>query len=272
MTVRGPRYPRDVDRTSEFVDEVRGPEDSAPLDRLALLIAAHAHPAMDIDRTLDEIASLADRVDHGDLLSLRRRLFIDLGFIGDSLSYYDAENSYLDAVVHRRLGIPISLSVLTIAVGSRVGVPLVGIGLPGHFIVRDATDQSLFIDPFGGGTILDPEGCRSLYRRVHGTDSGFSAVHLRPIGTYAILERMLNNLLAIFRSRSDARSQLWASRLRASLPQASLLHRADLASALAGVGRFDEAADLFDTLAADSPGDTAVSLRAARDRMRSLMN
>lgn len=247
-------------------------EGSASLERLVLLIAAHARPDLDIDRVVDQIDHLATLVDPGDLVSLRRVLFDDLGFVGDSVSYYDAENSYLDSVIRRRTGIPITLSVLTIAVGSRAGVSLAGVGMPGHFLVCASEVPGLFLDPFAGGSLLDVDDCRQLYRRIHGDDSGFGPHHLRSVGTYSILERMLNNLLAIFRSTSDPRSQLWAAQLRAALPQATVLHRADVASALARGGRFDDAADLFDRLAAGSDPDTAASLLAARDRMRSLMN
>jgi pentatricopeptide repeat protein len=149
---------------------------------------------------------------------------------------------------------------------------LLGVGFPGHFLVRSSTDADLFLDPFSGGAVLDAAGCLSLYRRTHGTDKGFNADYLRPVGTYTIIERMLNNLLAIFRMRSEPGSQLWVAQLRASLPQATVLHRADLASALARAGRFDDAADLFDRLAQQSHPDAAISLRAARDRMRSMMN
>lgn len=254
------------------MEAVTAAEESADLERLVVLIAAHAKPHLDVDRVIDEIDHLAARVEPGDLGALRRLLFDDLGFTGDTVSYYDAENSYLDSVIRRRTGIPITLSVLTIAVGSRAGVPLAAVGMPGHFLVKVSGVPDLFLDPFSGGSLLDVEGCRQLYRRIHGTEDGFGSHHLRPVGTYAILERMLNNLLAIFRSGSDPRSQLWVARLRASLPQATVLHRADVATALARGGRFDAAADLFDHLADASDPDTASSLRAARDRMRSLMN
>lgn len=254
------------------MEAVTADEQSADLERLVVLIAAHARPDLDVDRVIDQIDHMASGVETGDLGSLRRLLFDDLGFIGDTGSYYDAENSYLDSVIRRRTGIPITLSVLTIAVGSRAGVPLAAVGMPGHFLVKVSGVPDLFLDPFSGGSLLDVEGCLQIYRRIHGTEDGFGPHHLRPVGTYQILERMLNNLLAIFRSGSDPRSQLWVARLRASLPQATVVHRADVASALARGGRFDAAADLFDRLADDSDPDTASSLRAARDRMRSLMN
>lgn len=271
-TVPCPKYPRIVDSTVEFVEAVSGPEHLADLERLALLIAAHARPSLVIDRVVQQIDELATFVDGGDLDSLRRAFFDHLGFRGDSDSYYDEENSYLDSVIQRRRGIPITLSVLTISVGRRVGVPLLGVGFPGHFLVRSSTDADLLLDPFSGGAMLDAAGCFALYRRTHGSEAGFHSDFLRPVGTYAIIERMLNNLLAIFRSRSEPRSQLWVAQLRASLPQATVVHRTDLASALARGGRFDEAADLFDRLAQESHPEAAISLRAARDRMRSLMN
>lgn len=261
-----------MDPTESFIESVHRPEGECSVEELALLIAAHRRPDLDIPSTLGRLDDLAARVVLGDLESLRSALFVESGFRGNTEDYYDADNSMLDVVISRRTGIPISLSILTIAVGRRAGIDLVGIGMPGHFLVRSGSDSSLFLDPFGGGAVLDRQRCVDLFHLSQGAAARLGPEHLEPVGTFAIIERVLNNLLAIHRTRADARSQLWVARLRAELPGSTLLQRADVAVALADGGRFDAAADLLDRLAGEADPDTARSLRTARDRMRSLMN
>jgi regulator of sirC expression with transglutaminase-like and TPR domain len=261
-----------VDATEEFLVSVGRTEGDTSPERLALLIAAHARPSLDIATELAPIDRIADSVEHGSIESLRQVLFVEFGFIGNTTAYYDADNSMLDMVITRRTGIPITLSVLTMAVARRCGIDLLGIGMPGHFLVRSAADATTFLDPFGGGTVLDVEGCAGLFRHSQGATSRWDPAYVQPVGTVAIIQRMLDNLLAIHRSRGDAHSQLWVARLRAGLPTATRVHRTELAVALANCGRFDAAADLFDQLSQESDPATSSSLRSARDRMRSLMN
>ncbi len=261
-----------MDATREFIDAVTRGEHHVTVEWLALLIAAHARPSLDPGATLGELDRISSSVVPGDLDSLCSVLFGVHGFVGNSVEYYDPDNSMLDQVVLRRTGIPISLSVLMIAVGRRAGVPLVGVGMPGHFLVRSVEDPALYLDPFAGGARLDEDGCRELFRRGHGADAQLLPEHLEPVGAFAIVERMLNNLWAIHRSRADVRSQLWVARLRAELPGATIVQRADVAVALADAGRFDEAAEHFDRLADGADVRSAASLRSARDRMRSLLN
>ena len=261
-----------MDAEGEFIEAVRRPEDDVSLERLSLLVAANARPQLEIDMYLREIDRIAARVNPGDLESLRQVLFSEEGFRGNTTDYYDADNSMLDMVLTRRVGIPITLSVLTIAVARRAGIGLVGIGMPGHFLVRSASDLDVFLDPFGGGLVLRETECEHLFHQSQGSDARFGSGYLAPVGTFAIVERMLNNLLSIHRSRADTRSQLWVARLRAELPQATVLQRADVAIALASGGHFDTSAELFEHLAQGADPSTANTLRAARDRMRSLMN
>lgn len=261
-----------MDATEQFVEAVRLPPDKVSVERIALLIAAHVRPGLDIDGNLRKIDDLAATVELENLDCLRRVLFDEHGFCGNSDDYYDAENSMLDMVLKRRTGIPIAMSVLTMAVARRAGIPLVGIGMPGHFLVGSVVDRSVYLDPFGGGALLRIEDCEALFKQSQGDGMKFLPEYLAPVGSFAIVERMLNNLLTIYRSRADARSQLWVARLRAELPQATVLQRADVAVALANGGHFDASAELFDHLAEGTDPRTATTLRAARDRMRSMMN
>ncbi len=157
--------------TDRFREVVSGAEAAVPLDEAALLIAAHAHPGLDVHAELAKLDALAESCFAPTLDALTRHLFVDLGFRGNRRQYYDPRNSFLDDVVARRIGIPISLSVLAIVVGRRLGVPLAGVGLPGHFLVRDRVDAEVFVDPFDGGAVLDRAGCERAFRRVQGDEA-----------------------------------------------------------------------------------------------------
>jgi len=263
---------RRVNATDRFIECVNRPADTFLIEEAALLLAAHAHHNLDVEHELSSIDELAQDVVPGDLVSLRDVLFEQFGFAGDRNSYYDPENSYLDSVLRRRTGIPITLSILTMAVGRRASISLFGAGLPGHFLLGVKDQPGAFLDPFAAGSFLTTEGCRELFRQLHGVGSRFDDSMLAPVDGPAIIERMLNNLLAIFRSDGDIRSQLWVSRLRSYLPGATITQRADVAVVLANGGQFDAAAEIFEALALSCDGETGAALLGARDRMRSRMN
>ena len=261
-----------MDPTIAFVELLARPEVDVELDRAALLIAAHARPDLDVDAELEVLDALAGGCDGDDLAAVLGHLFGRCGFRGDPADYYDPSNSYLDRVVATRRGIPITLSVLTIAIGRRRGVDLVGVGMPGHFLVRSATDPGLFVDPFGGGQVLDGSGARALFQSLHGVDAPFSQAMLSPVGPRAIVTRMLNNLVAIFSSRRDQHGRLWAARLRAAIPGASLEDRAEVAAALAATGAFSEAGRWLDALSLEAPEPVSAGSRSAAERLRSRLN
>lgn len=209
-----------------------------PLDEAALLIAAHASPGLDVAAQLRRLDELAARCAPPTLDGLVRLLFTAEGFRGNRQDYYDPANSYLDKVLDRRTGIPISLSVLMIEVGRRAGVPLAPVGLPGHFIVRDKVDPTVFVDPFHGGRLLDAPACRRLYEAVsggatagHPGSASFDPVWLAPIGPHVVLARMLANLHVIAEHRGDPVMRLWVLRLRCALPAATAEDRAAFAKA-----------------------------------------
>jgi regulator of sirC expression with transglutaminase-like and TPR domain len=238
-----------VEAAERFREIATQPEARIPLDEAALLIAAHAHPGLDVDVELQRIDQIAESCFAPTLDALVRHLFVDLGFRGNRRQYYDPRNSYLNDVMSRRVGIPITLSALAIVVGRRLGVPLSGVGLPGHFLVRDRVDPEVFVDPFDGGALLDRAGCVRAFHRVQGDDAEFDASFLEPVGTLTILARMLANLRAIFAALDDHASLLWVIRLRTSLPGASIEERGELAAALAATGAFRAAAQELDGLA-----------------------
>jgi regulator of sirC expression with transglutaminase-like and TPR domain len=206
--------------TARFTELVNGPEPSLPLDEAGLLIAAHAKPGLDIGAQLAKFDELAGQVREPTLDGLRRLLFRDLGFAGNEEDYYDPRNSYLDDVLERRTGLPITLAIVMMEVGRRLGVPLSGVSMPGHFLVRDKVDPEVFIDPFARGLVLDRRGCQLRFHGVHGVDAVFDPAFLEPVGRRAIIERVLANLEGIAAGRGERNMLTWVLRLRAAMPDA----------------------------------------------------
>lgn len=195
-----------------FRDVIELPDEEIDLGQAALLLATVETPDLDVGTwltRLDELgAEVRDRAagatgDYRRLEALTRYLYGELGFQGNVASYYEPRNSCLDQVLERRQGIPISLAVLLIEVGARSGIPLLGVGLPGHFLVRHARHAELLLDPFDRGRILTRIECAGLLEKVFGSEAALDPEMLRPVGTRQILVRMHNNLRAIYLERRD---------------------------------------------------------------------
>ncbi len=144
---------------------------------------------------LDEISreaptTIPDLVDH---------CFVTCGFGGDIDDYHSLDNSLLDRVLERRLGMPITLAAVIIAVGARVGVRLHGVGMPGHFLVG-TEDPTVLIDPFAGA-VIDEAGAAARFRQLHGPEASFSRSLLPPVDTHLLLWRVCNNLTNTFLTR-----------------------------------------------------------------------
>lgn len=160
-------------------------------------------------------------------------LFTDLGFKGNTAAYYDWRNSCLDRVIETRVGIPISLSVLMIEVGRRLGIELVGIGMPAHFLVRTVDGPPRFFDPFAGGVELSQQGARDLFENVTRGQVPWQDSFLQPTLAQPIVVRMLNNLRAIFQSRSHELKLALVMQLRAQIPQLAVAEDEEIAQATA---------------------------------------
>lgn len=259
----------DSEATDRFAALVARPDEEIPLDEAALLIAAHARPELNVAAELGRLDELAAGCKEPTLDGLTHHLFDELGFRGNSEEYQDPENSYLDQVLRRRIGIPITLSVLTMEVGRRLGVALDGVGRPAHFLVRDRTDPGTFLDPFGGGRRLDAAGCRDIFTNLGGT--GWQASFLEPVETRAILNRMLLNLQGVFLP-ADLRSATWVLELRLAIPGLALADRLGLARALGSMGQFGAAAAALDRAADELPPEEAVTVRAESRALRARHN
>jgi regulator of sirC expression with transglutaminase-like and TPR domain len=187
----------------EFAREVSRPDADIDLARAALVIARSEYPALDIGAHVGRLDALADRAlpvrqaadPLGRLHRLREYLFEEQGFAGNVEDYYDPRNSYLNDVLDRRLGIPITLALVLIEVGSRLGLQMEGIGLPGHFVTGARVEgESVLLDPFNGGTILTGEACGDLVARAVGRPVELTAEQFVPVTKRQFLIRILNNL------------------------------------------------------------------------------
>ena len=178
----------------------------------ALLVASTDDPNVDIDGCCDNLDRMAEAArtrmpsDAGPLEELNAitdLLFSVIGFAGNRDDYYDPNNSYLHQVLQRRLGIPITLSLLCVEVGRRAGVPVLGIGMPGHFLIRHRDEENYFVDAFNGGLLMNRDECGAVLRQAAGEDARLEESHLNPVTPREILARILRNLKAIFWDRED---------------------------------------------------------------------
>lgn len=252
-----------MDPTARFAELVQSPEPDIRLDEGALLIAAHAYPELDVEAELAVLDDLAAGCPGPTLEAWRRYVFVDLGFSGNVGSYYDPANSYLNDVVRRRMGLPITLSVVAMELGRRVGLHFEGIGMPGHFLLRDDADPPTFVDPFDSGRLLDRNGCEERFHAVNGADTPFLPSYLDPVGSRAILSRMLANLRSIFVHTADLRGLEWVLTLRLVIPGVPAMERRDLARVVGSAGRFDDAAVHLEALAETVPDQSDVLLTEA---------
>ena len=170
----------------------------------ALMIARVENPALDSSPYLDELDALgreaSKRVAAAPglprrIMALNDYLFRELGFAGNEVHYEDPRNSFLNEVLDRRVGIPITLALVYMEVARRADVSVVGVNFPGRFLLRS---QDLIIDPFGGGAFLSEEACRDLLRQHAGDDVAWDAQFLGRATKPQILVRMLLNLKRVY--------------------------------------------------------------------------
>jgi regulator of sirC expression with transglutaminase-like and TPR domain len=235
--------------------------DDLPLDEACLLAAQRLHPAVDVERERGRLDDLAAGVEEASAAAVVRHLFVDLGFAGDRATYHDVRNSLLPDVLDRRLGIPISLAILAIEVGRRRGVPLVGIGMPGHFLLGERGVTDRFVDVFEHGHPLDAAGARAVFERLHprvAWDDGY----LAPVGGLAIVTRVLANLANALRRAGDRDGLAAVLDLRLRVPGASLREQRELAVLLGAMGRFREGAAVLDATGEAEDRASALRMRA----------
>jgi regulator of sirC expression with transglutaminase-like and TPR domain len=187
--------------------------EDVPLAEAALAVAAEEYPTLDPGKYVARLEDLAARVRiHAPaplraatiLMAVRTVLFDEERFHGNDDDYYDPRNSFLNEVLDRRLGIPITLSLLFMEVARRAGLPLQGVAFPGHFLLKyaPAGGPEVFIDAYNGGEVLSSDECVARFKAAsHGRP--VEPRHLAGVGPKQILARLLHNLKRIYLERSD---------------------------------------------------------------------
>jgi regulator of sirC expression with transglutaminase-like and TPR domain len=254
------------DPRAALAAELARPPEDVRLERAALLIAAEEYPGLDVDGYLARIDELAagarsrlsgDEGRAGVLAAINGYLFRELGFRGNRDDYYDPGNSYLNEVLERRTGIPITLSVLYIAVARGLHHRLIGLDLPIHFMVAWPSrgvpaDEPLLVDPFEGGTIVTVRDCAERLERILGHPVELGPEHFAPADPRRVVRRMLNNLFAIYVGREDYRRALAAlERMHLAAPLVEDLR--DRGLLLYRLGRHPEAEESLHSYLAAAP-------------------
>jgi regulator of sirC expression with transglutaminase-like and TPR domain len=263
------------DRFSRLVS---GPDASVDLAEASLLIASGEYPDLDVARYLERLDEMGrevrGRLPEGSgpaLDCLNAYLFGEEGFRGNLEDYYDPRNSFLNDVMDRRTGIPITLSTVYIEVARRAGLGVFGVGLPGHFLVgAEAAGRAVLVDPFHGGAVLSEADCQKRLDRVFDGRVRLGPGMLAPCPRKGILARMLRNLKVIYVKVDDYPRALRTIDLLLRLEPRSaedlrdrgLLHAANGCYGLA-------AADLEACLALAPAAPEAPALRAKAQEMRS---
>jgi regulator of sirC expression with transglutaminase-like and TPR domain len=256
--------------------------DAAGLDlaALALELARDEYPDLDVAGYLSELKAMAHELRpklRGSLPtrveSLCRYLFHDLGFRGNERDYYDPRNSYLNEVLDRRTGLPITLSLTAMMVGKRAGLEVVGVGLPGHFVAK-AVDQrgTVLFDPFHGGQRLTTTDCERLAEEASGQPFRATSTTLRAVPAGQLVQRLLTNLKAVYLRGGDfVRAARVISRLRQLNPRDSLQRR-DLGATLLQAGQAGKAIDHLAAYLKDTPeADDVETVRQLLSRARGMV-
>jgi regulator of sirC expression with transglutaminase-like and TPR domain len=192
----------------QFHQEINQPDSQINLDIAALYIAQEQFPQLNPQEYLNALDTMAMEVQERlpqsryplkVIQTINQYLFQDLGFIGNQDNYYDPGNSYLNQVIERRTGIPITLSIVYLEIAKRIDFPMVGIGMPGHFLIRpDFEAAGIYVDAFNQGEVLFPEDCEARLSQIYHQPIQLKPEFLKSVSSRQILARMLTNLKIIY--------------------------------------------------------------------------
>ncbi|MEB3288785.1 MAG: tetratricopeptide repeat protein [Leptolyngbya sp.] len=191
-----------------LAQELRKAPDQVDLAKAALYIAQEEYPDLDIADHLEVLDHMAEALQRRlpetayplkVIRTINQFLFEELNFRGNSDDYYDPRNSFLNDVLHRRMGIPITLALVYLELAKRIGFPMAGVGMPGHFLIRPTVaEMAIFVDPFHRGEVLFEQDCRDRFQQIFGDGRALQSDHLSQISPTAFVVRMLTNLKMIY--------------------------------------------------------------------------
>ncbi len=197
----------------KFYKEIHQADNKINLAKAALYIAQEEYPELDINHYLHILDKMAlevarilpiERYPLRVIQAINEYLYKNLGFAGNSTDYYDPRNSFLNDVIDRRLGIPITLSLVYLEIAKRLDFPMVGIGMPGHFLIHpDFPDAGIYVDAFNLGEILFAQDCQNRLAQIYGQSVPIPQSFLEPVNSRRFLGRMLANLKLIYLNRGN---------------------------------------------------------------------
>ena len=270
------------DAVTEFARYVARPAEEIRLDEAAFLLARSEYPALDISAQLARLDALAARAEcdpgrspQANIAGLNQLLFQEEGFAGNEGEYDDPRNSYLNDVLDRKLGIPISLSLVYQEVALRRGLPVVGVGFPGHFLTKYVTASGeILLDPYQRGAILSLQDCEERLKAQFGEEAELRPEFLAASSTKQTLTRMLNNLKGTYFRRKDFSKVLVMIAMALAVEPASRQEIHDRAMVYFLLRRYGDAMeDLRSYLNQSPPGDPQIQgVRTMMHRIRAMHN
>ncbi|HEY9643165.1 MAG TPA: tetratricopeptide repeat protein [Coleofasciculaceae cyanobacterium] len=220
-----------------FYQEIHQPDEQIDLAKAALYLAQEEYPQLDVDEYLSALDAMAVEVQERlpsasyplrVIQTLNRYLYEDLKFCGNTDQYYDPRNSYLNDVIDRRTGIPITLSLVYLEIARRIDFPMVGVGMPGHFLIRPVGEElQIFVDPFNQGEVMFEQDCQERLGQLYNRPFEFRPEFLESVSPRYFLARILTNLKAVYLQSQDVLRALAAiERILLLLPH-SLMEQRD---------------------------------------------
>ncbi|WP_413175360.1 SirB1 family protein [Anabaena azotica] len=201
-----------------FYQEIEQPDESINLARAALYIAQEEYPDLDPEEYLNALDTMAfelqerlpsTRYPMRMIQSINQYLYAELGFSGNKIDYYDPRNSFFNDVIERRTGIPITLALVYMEVSRRLDFPMVGIGMPGHFLIRpDIEDIEIFVDAFNGGEVMFAQDCQERLSQIYQQSVTLQPQFLAKVSHRQFLARILTNLKYIYLKKQDLERSL----------------------------------------------------------------
>lgn len=196
-----------------FYQEINQPDEQINLERAALYLAQEEYSDLDVEAYLNALDTMAVEVEERlptqpyplkVIQTMNHYLYEDLGFQGNTADYYDPRNSFLNQVIDRRIGIPITLSLVYLAIAKRLDFPMVGVGMPGHFLIRPVVNEmEVFVDAFNGGEILFWQDCQDRLGQLYSQPIELQPQFLESVTHRQFLARMLTNLKMIYLNQGN---------------------------------------------------------------------
>ncbi|MBH8575986.1 SirB1 family protein [Nostocaceae cyanobacterium CENA369] len=255
-----------------FYQEIHQPDEHINLAKAALYIAQEEYPDLDPEEYLNAFDTMASEVQERLpssryplrlIQSLNQYLYDDLGFAGNKTDYYDPRNSFLNDTIDRRLGIPITLALVYLEVADRIDFPMVGIGMPGHFLIRpDIPDVEIFVDAYNRGEVMFAQDCQERLAQMFQQPVSLQPEYLAPVSNRQFLARMLTNLKYIYLKQQHLEKTLAAvERILLLFPGVSLEVR-DRGLLYYQLGHYPQAVEDLQTYLAKVPdAEDAIVIR-----------